>query len=106
MLQRSVTNVSSVFLGRMLQVCLPGFCICFTQMLQVFYLDVAYIYNDFSSFLRGFFQVFQKHVSSVLSIFFCKLYLNILKVDRASLVSHHLVGVDQTFDEVSRLHGG
>jgi hypothetical protein len=106
MLQRSVTNVSSVFLGRMLQVCLPEFCICFTHMLQVFYLDVPYICNDFSSFFRSFFQVFQKHVSSVLSIFFFILYLNVSKVDRASLVGLRLVGVDQIFDDVSRLHGG
>jgi hypothetical protein len=27
----------------MLQVCLFEYCICFTHMLQVFYLDVAYV---------------------------------------------------------------
>jgi hypothetical protein len=47
MLQRSITNVSSVFSGRMLQMCLSGYCICFTHTLHVFYLDVAYVYNDF-----------------------------------------------------------
>jgi hypothetical protein len=47
MLQKSVTNVSSVFLGRMLEVCLSECCIFFTHMLQVLYLDVAYVCNDF-----------------------------------------------------------
>ena len=31
----------------MLQVYLSGCCICLTHMLQVFYLDVAYVRNDF-----------------------------------------------------------
>jgi hypothetical protein len=57
MLQRSVTNVSSVFSGRMVQVCLSGCCICFTHRLHVFYLDVAYVCNGF--------RVFQKHDLSV-----------------------------------------
>ena len=35
-------------------------------MLQVFYLDVAYVCNDFQLFL----QVFQMHVSNVSSVFF------------------------------------
>jgi hypothetical protein len=35
------------FFRRMLQVCLSGCCICFTHMLQVFYLDVVYVYNSF-----------------------------------------------------------
>jgi hypothetical protein len=39
--------VSSVFSGRILQVCLSGCCICFTYMLHVFYLDVAYGCNSF-----------------------------------------------------------
>ena len=43
--------------------CLSGCCICFTHMLQVFYLDVC---NSFQLFL----QVFQMHVSSVSSVFF------------------------------------
>ena len=69
-LQRSMTNVSSVFLESILRVCLSRFCICFRHMLQVFYLDVVYICNDFSSVFRSFFQVFQKNASNVLSIFF------------------------------------
>jgi hypothetical protein len=55
------------------------------------------------------FQVFQKHVSSVSSVFFCMLqvlHLDVLKVDRASVVDLHLVGVDQIFNGISRLHGG
>jgi hypothetical protein len=31
----------------MLQVCLSGSCICVTHMLQVFYVDVAYVCNNF-----------------------------------------------------------
>jgi hypothetical protein len=55
-----------LFSRRMLQVCLSGCCICFTHMLLVFYLHVAYVCNIF----QVFFQVFQTHVSSVLSIIF------------------------------------
>jgi hypothetical protein len=50
-------------------------------MLQVFYLDVTYVSNDFSSV---FLRVFQTHVSSVSSVFFCMLqmfHLDIPKVD-------------------------
>jgi hypothetical protein len=49
-LQRSVTNFSSLFPGRMLQVCLSRCCICFTQTLHVFYLDVTYGCNGFQVF--------------------------------------------------------
>ena len=57
-----------LFFRRMLQVCLFGCCICFTHMLQMFYLDVAYVYNGFQvfsgvcEFFRRMFQVF--HLSS------------------------------------------
>jgi hypothetical protein len=44
-----------------LQVCLSRYCICFTYTLQVFYLDIAYVYNVFKCFIRMF-QVF--HLSS------------------------------------------
>jgi hypothetical protein len=54
-----------LFFIRMLQVCLCGSCICFTHILQVFYLDVAYVCNGFQVFLL----VFQMHFSSVSSIF-------------------------------------
>jgi hypothetical protein len=55
-----VPNVSSIF-RRMLQVCLPGCCIYFTHMLQV-YLDDGYICNDF--------QVFSRIFASVSDVFF------------------------------------
>jgi hypothetical protein len=47
--KRFVTNVSSMFSGRM-QVCLSGCCICFTHTLHVFYLDVAYGCDVFKCF--------------------------------------------------------
>ena len=48
---------------------------CFSHMLQVFYLDVAYVCNCFSSVLH----VFQTHVSNVrLQLF----YLDVSKVDQ------------------------
>jgi hypothetical protein len=53
------------FFRRMLQVCLSRCCIRFTQMLQMFYPDVAYVLQCFSSVFCALFQVFQKHVSSV-----------------------------------------
>jgi hypothetical protein len=39
-----------LFSRRMLQVCLSRCCICFTYMLQVFYMDVAYVCNGFQVF--------------------------------------------------------
>jgi hypothetical protein len=38
---------------RMLQVCLSRCCICFTHMLQVFYLHVAYVSNGFQVFFAS-----------------------------------------------------
>jgi hypothetical protein len=46
----------------------------------------------------SFFQVFQKHVSSVSSQV---LHHDVLKVDQASVADLHLVGVDQIFGGVS-----
>jgi hypothetical protein len=46
-----------LFLTCMLQVCLSGCCTCFTHMLQVFYLDVAYVCNGFQVFFRCFVSV-------------------------------------------------
>jgi hypothetical protein len=69
---------------------LSGYCICL---------------NGFQVFL----QVFQKHVSSVSSVFFCILqvfHLDVLKVDRTSVAVLNLVSVDLIFDCVSHLHGG
>ena len=45
------------FSRHMLQVCLFECCICFTHMLQVFYLDVAYVFSMFLSVLGVFASV-------------------------------------------------
>jgi hypothetical protein len=65
MLQWLYTYVASVcpqcficVFRRMLQVCLSECCICFTYMLQVFYLDVVYVAMVFKRFSGAFFQVF------------------------------------------------
>jgi hypothetical protein len=50
--------VSSVFSGRILQLCLSECCICFTHILYVFYSDVAYSGNGFQVCFRCVFQVF------------------------------------------------
>jgi hypothetical protein len=66
-------------------------------MLQVFYVDIAYICNGFQVFVRCF-----------RSVFFCMLqvlHLDVSKVDRASAADLHLVRVDQISDGVSHLHG-
>jgi len=42
-------------------VCLSGCCIRFTYMLQMFYLNIVYVCNDF--------QVLQKHVSNISFVF-------------------------------------
>jgi hypothetical protein len=76
-----VPNVRSkcfiCFFRHMLQVCLSGCCICFTHMLQVFYLDVAYVCNGFQALLGVFasvftrmlqmFQLFRTYMTSVAS---------------------------------------
>jgi hypothetical protein len=36
-------QIFHLFFRRMLQACLIGCCICFTHILQLFYLDVAYV---------------------------------------------------------------
>jgi hypothetical protein len=51
-----------------LQVCLSGCCICFTHILQVFYLDAAFVCNGFQV-LQMFFQVFSD------ACFKCFIYL-------------------------------
>jgi hypothetical protein len=74
-------------------------------MLQVFYLDVAYVCSDFQVFSGAFFKCFR----SMFQVFHCMLQvlrLNVLKVDRANVVDLHLVGVDQISGGVSRLLGG
>jgi hypothetical protein len=59
-------------------VCLSECCICFTHMLQVFYLDVVYVLQWFSSIFPYVFM----HVSSVLSVFFCMLQALIVDVSK------------------------
>jgi hypothetical protein len=61
-----VPNVSSVFQIFVASV-LSGCCVCFTRMLQVFYIDVAYVCNGFQEFLTVL-QVFQTHVASVSAV--------------------------------------
>jgi hypothetical protein len=62
---------------RMLQVRLSECCICFTHMLQVFYLNVVYVavifkrfFKCFYKFFRSMFQVF--HMSSDV---YCEYYI-------------------------------
>jgi hypothetical protein len=51
----------------MLQVCLSGFCICFTHKLQVFYLDVAYVLIWFQVFFCKCFICLLLYIASVAS---------------------------------------
>ena len=67
-----------LFFIRMFQVCLFGCCICFIHMLQVFYLDVAYVLQCFSG---GFASV----SDTCLKCFICMLqvlHLDVSNVDR------------------------
>jgi hypothetical protein len=57
MLQAPILNVLCVLFIRMLQVCLPGCCICFYTYAASVYLDVAYVYNGFKCFLGVFASV-------------------------------------------------
>ena len=47
-----------LFFRHMLQVCLFRCCICFTHMLQVFYLDIAFVLQLFLIVFQVFLQVF------------------------------------------------
>jgi hypothetical protein len=49
-LPTSIPNVSSIFSDVLLQECLSRCCICFAHMLQVFYVNVAYVWNGFKCF--------------------------------------------------------
>ena len=98
-LQRSVTNILSMFSGRILQMCLSECCICFTHTLHVCLFGCCVWLQWFPSVFRCFFQVFQKHVSIVSTVFkhmLQLLYLDVLKVDRVLYLSsphlllHHL----------------
>ena len=62
-------------------------------MLQVFYLDVAYVLQCFFKCFTGALQVFQKNVSSVsyvLRLMLQILYLDVLKVDRVLHIGTHV----------------
>ena len=69
----------------MLQVCLSGCCICFTHMLQVFNLNVAYVSNGFMYFFGVFASIsdacFNSTTLSVFRHMLQVLYRNVLKVD-------------------------
>jgi hypothetical protein len=73
-----------MFLVFFSEVYLSGCCICFTRMLQVFYLDVAYVCNYFSSVFYLFLHVFQIHVRmfQLFRTYVAIAYLNVSKVDR------------------------
>jgi hypothetical protein len=63
MLQASIPNVlfvSQTYVASVLSEC----CICFTHMLQEFYVDVVFACNGFQVF-SGVLQVFQMYVVSV-----------------------------------------
>jgi hypothetical protein len=73
MLQWLYTHVARVYFKCFIcfsDVCykrLSGYCICFTHILQMFYLGVAYACNVFQVFLDVL-QVFQTYVVSDLDI--------------------------------------
>jgi hypothetical protein len=57
-----------LFFRCMLQVCLSGCCICFTHMLQLFYLDVAYVLQLFSSVFHVSYVCFKCFICLLLYI--------------------------------------
>jgi hypothetical protein len=77
------------FFRRMLQMCLFGCCICFTHMLQLFYLDVA---HAFTIAFQVFSDVFTSFLdaSSKCSICLQMYVANVSKVDRVLLLRTHL----------------
>jgi hypothetical protein len=73
------------FFMRTLQICLFGCHICFTYMLQVFYLDVAYALQWLFKCFRFFCKCFRRmlHVFHLSPDVCCKMfYLDVSKVDR------------------------
>jgi hypothetical protein len=70
MLQAYVPMLN-VFFRRMLQV-LSGCCICFTHILQVFYLDVAYVFAMVFKCFHVFVQVLLCIQVSSVSFICCK----------------------------------
>jgi hypothetical protein len=51
MLQRFIRNVPSVFFDVLVH--LSGYCIYFTHILQVFYVDIVYVCNVFRRMLQA-----------------------------------------------------
>jgi hypothetical protein len=85
MLQAFVYNVSSVFLDVRCMCVYLDIAYVSHICLEVFYLDVVYVFAMFLSVFQVFLQVFQMHVSSVSSTFrrmLKVLHLNVSKVDR------------------------
>jgi hypothetical protein len=54
-----------LFFRRMLQACLSGCCICFTYILQMFYLHVAYVLQWLLGAFKGLFSCFVIFFTSV-----------------------------------------
>jgi hypothetical protein len=74
-------------------------------MLQVFYLDVEYVFLWILKCLHVFFQVFQTHVSSVSYVFKYMLqifYLDVSKTDRVSLLGDPPAAAGPGLDKASR----
>ena len=77
MLQAPILNVSSVFFDVCCKCVYLDVAYVFTQMMQVFYRDVAYVYNGFKCFSSVFASVsdacfiyFQTYVAIVASVCF------------------------------------
>jgi hypothetical protein len=74
-------NTFICFFRHKLQVCLSGCCICFTHMLQVTHLNIAYACNGFQVFFSSVLQVFWTYVAivSYVSHVCCKCFSWILQ---------------------------
>ena len=63
-----------LFFRRMLQMCLSGYCICFTHMLQLFYLDVAYVLQWVSRVFRVSYACFKCFICLFICWKYCKCF--------------------------------
>jgi hypothetical protein len=84
MLQASILNVSYVFSDVCYKCVYLDAAYIFTYMMQVFYLDVAYVYNGFKCFLCVFASVSDAcfKCSFVFTRILQLLYLGVSKLDR------------------------
>jgi hypothetical protein len=92
MLQACVPNVSSVFQKYVANLCYLDVCLCFICMLQVFYLDIMYVYNGFQMFFSCVFSsVLDTCFKCFIYLFFMLqvLCLNISKIDQDAPVGGH-----------------